>query len=244
MGFSVNKLIMKIKYSALVSDARGKLNGSVASKNRYGNYLRNKITPSNPQTTSQMRFRSLFGSISKNWGALTQSQRNAWDQFAEEHPFNDIFGDSKILQGSAMHQKSNMNLAKVNLPFISVPGEPISLPAIDLITVSLSILPVGTINLLEVDIGFSGQTVEDMSIVVYATPPVSAGRSFVKNDYRLIYSEQPDSAEPGVTMDVTSKYIEKYGHEIRDTDKVFVRVALLDNSNGLQSPAWEVEADV
>ena len=44
---------MKIKLSALVSDARGKLNGSYMAKSQHGLVLRNKMTPKNPKSSKQ-----------------------------------------------------------------------------------------------------------------------------------------------------------------------------------------------
>jgi hypothetical protein len=49
---------MKVLYGQIISEARGKLGGLVASKNTYGNYMRNKVTPANPQTTEQVAARN------------------------------------------------------------------------------------------------------------------------------------------------------------------------------------------
>ena len=39
-----------MKFGALVVDGRNKIGGQVASKNRAGAYLRNKVTPSKKRT--------------------------------------------------------------------------------------------------------------------------------------------------------------------------------------------------
>ena len=50
-------LMAKVLFSALISDMRNKLNGSVFAKNRGGSYLRTKVTPVNPQTVAQVHKR-------------------------------------------------------------------------------------------------------------------------------------------------------------------------------------------
>lgn len=232
---------MKIKYSALVSDARGKLNGSVASKNRYGNYLRNKITPTNPQTSAQSRMRALFGSISKGWGALTQAQRNLWEDFSRQHPYNDIFGDSKVLQGSAMYQRVNLNLSKLEKSLLVVPGAVSDIPPLEQVHALMDLGSGGDIEIIQVTGEFDDTTTENQTMVVYATPPISPGRNFVKNDFRLIDWADADGLTADIVKDVTSKYIEAFGDSVPDDYKVFVRVAILDIKTGLQGPVWQEE---
>lgn len=232
---------MKIKYSALVSDARGKLNGSVASKNRYGNYLRNKITPTNPQTSAQSRMRALFGSVSRGWGALTQSQRNLWEDFSRQHPYNDIFGDSKVLQGSAMYQRVNLNLSKLEKALLVIPGSVSDIPPLEQVQALMEIGGDGSIEDMQVTGVFDDTTTENQTMVVYATPPISPGRAFVKNDFRLIDWADGDGVSTDIKKDVSNKYREAFGDSVPDDYKIFVRAAILDVKTGLQGPVWQEE---
>ena len=59
---------MKIKWGALMVDGRGKIGGQVASKNRAGAYMRNKVTPVNQQTSYQLTVRNRLSYYSQNWG--------------------------------------------------------------------------------------------------------------------------------------------------------------------------------
>lgn len=86
---------MKIKFGALVTDGRGKLGGHVASKNRSGNYLRTKVTPSNPQTAAQQATRAVLGSLSTAWSGLTLAQRNSFNSAVGDWSGTNIFGDIK-----------------------------------------------------------------------------------------------------------------------------------------------------
>lgn len=231
---------MKIKWSALVSDVRGKLNGSVASRNRYGSYFRNKVTPINPQTAAQMKVRGIFGAISRLWGQLTESQRKAWEAFSSDHKFTDIFGDTQTLQGNAMFQKVNMNLHKIEEALISSPGEVLETPYIIDARNSVSVVG-GVIGTMSLDTDF-GETPEDDSvIVVYATPALSAGKRFTKNEMRFIGSYAVDDTQKGTTINLLADFKAVHGDLLNENEHIDLKVATVSKSTGLQSPVFPVE---
>lgn len=234
---------MKIKWSALVSDVRGKLNGSVASRNRYGSYFRNKVTPTNPQTASQMRVRGIFGAISKLWGQLTDSQRKSWEAFSSEHKFSDIFGDLQTLQGNAMFQKVNMNLHKIKAPLISTPGEVIETPYIVDALTGMNVVD-GGITAAGVDVEFGGIPNADSVIVLYATPAISAGRKFTKNEMRFIGAYPVDTTQNATSIDFLEDYEAVHGDLIDENQHIDMKVATVSKSTGLQSPVFPVSVDI
>lgn len=234
---------MKIKWSALVSDVRGKLNGSVASKNRYGSYFRNKVTPTNPQTASQMRVRGIFGAISKLWGGLTNAQRRAWEVFANQHQFTDIFGDAQTLQGNAMFQKVNMNLHKIGATLISSPGEVIETPYIADSIAGMNVVD-GVITTAGVDVEFGEIPNADSVIVVYATPAISAGRKFTKNEMRFIGAYPVDTTQNATSLDFLDDYKAVHGDLIDENQHIDIKVATVSKSTGLQSPVFPVSVDI
>lgn len=168
----------KIKYSALVSDMRNKLNGSVLSKNRYGSYVRNKVTPVNPQTQYQQEVRQRLGSLSQTWRTLSTSQRNSWSELAKSSPFTDIFGDTKTLDGKAFFIKLNSNLLSISQPIIL--GAPVlgEVPSLALTSVIAS--AEGDLN-LSID---SAVVPAGFTLKVFATPVLPSQINFVKNRYR------------------------------------------------------------
>lgn len=194
---------MKIKYSALVSDARGKLNGSVASRNRYGSYLRNKMTPVNRRTDFQQEVRSRFGAMSAKWNEITEAQRDAWRAYAEGKPYTDVFGDQKVLQGNSMFTGINTLLLNAELPTLDSPDNTsVDLPFLDLGITSLTATDV-TIKLNSVD-------TDADKIVVYATPPVSRGKKFLKNDYRIVAVLELTDFTTN-EADITDAYVARFG---------------------------------
>jgi len=192
---------MKIKWGALVTDGRGKIGGHVASKNRSGAYLRTKVTPINPQTSAQSAVRSSFGAISQAWSGLTQALILAWNGAVADWQTTDIFGDLKKPTGKNLFLRLNQQLEVTGQTQITAP--PAKLEMIE-----------GIVTQVEAEIGFAEITISgqssstDAHLVLYATPPMSQGTTFVKNRLRQIYAVQA-SATSGA--DMYTAYTDKYG---------------------------------
>lgn len=214
----------KIKYSALVSEMRNKLNGSVLSKNRAGNYIRNKVTPVNPQTAFQQANRQQLGAMSSEWRGLSEAQRQSWLNATSSFPYTDIFGDRKELDGKALFTKLNLNLLNAGQATINDAPAPVGVPVIAISAMTADQVDgiEFTINETTVPAGFS--------LLVYATAPVSAGTYFVKNKLRLLGTA---TAAAGV-VDITTAYNARFGAPtVGDVGKsVFVRVAFVNNTTG------------
>lgn len=184
---------MKIKWGALMVDGRGKIGGQVASKNRSGAYMRNKVTPSNPRTASQQANRSLLGSLSASWSALTASARASFNGAVDAWSKTNIFGDSIKPIGKNLFTALNKNLNSVGLATILVAPEKVEMPILGLTGVILDISSTTATIVYDGDI-------DTVYAVVSATPPLTQGTSFTKGKYRRIYSEL------GANVDATQLY--------------------------------------
>ena len=171
---------MKIKYSALVSDMRGKLNGSVASKNRYGQYLRNKITPVNPQTSHQVAQRSKLATFSSMWKGLTEAQRAAWIGAVPGWTRTNIFGDITTPSGNILFNRINMTLATVGANALMLPPSPLGAES----PTSLSATAAAGTPALDVTV--APATLQQTTLVVEATGQMSAGIYNANNRYRIL----------------------------------------------------------
>lgn len=173
-------IMAKVLFTAVVADMRNKLNGSVFSKNRGGAYIRTKVTPVNPQTTAQQNVRGAFGARSQAWGGLTEEQRQSWIDAAPSFPVTDIFGSSKILSGSQLYQKLNLNLASAGQAAITTAPTPAEMPSLVSLSLDATDGPLMTITagIAAVPAGHTA--------VLFATPNIAPGISFVKNRFRKI----------------------------------------------------------
>ena len=213
----------KILFTAIVADMRNKLNGTVFSKNRYGAYARTKVTPVNPSTISQTKARSTLSTQSQGWRGITQPQRQGWIDAAASFPFSDIFGNSKILSGSALYVKLNTMLANYGPGTIADAPAPVAVPAFSLLGISAS--TVGGV----VQITFDPSPVPpNFVLIVRTTGNVGPGISFVKNKYRFISSAEASQVSP---MPLTANFAAKFGEPVL-RQKIFAQAFLMSTTNG------------
>ena len=69
--------------SALISDIRGQIGGSVFQGSNAGLIIRNNTTPINKKSSSQIRNRNFMQIILTQWTVLTQTQRDTWSNFVQ-----------------------------------------------------------------------------------------------------------------------------------------------------------------
>ena len=216
----------KIKLSAIVSEMRGKLNGSVFSKNRGGAYLRTKVTPVNPNTASQGAVRGALTGIAQTWRTLTEAQRKAWNTAVSNFTKTDIFGDVRNPSGINLFTRLCMNLNNIGISYLTDPPLPAQVTYMEnVVVVSNETTPAMTVALDT--IGGTGTC----ELVIEATPMMSAGKDFVKSEFRVIDHKPETTSSP---IDILAKYTAKFGAPVTG-QKVFVRLKMVDPATGLTS---------
>lgn len=226
----------KVKFSALISEMRNKLNGSVFSKNKGGNYLRNKVTPVNPRTEAQTKVRSNFGAFSSQFRGLGLDGVAAWNAAAANFPYSDIFGDTKYLSGLQLYVKLNLNLAQALADPITTP--PQVQPVAGVIINSAVLTRAGTTDAVVLE--FIGETT-NMALVLEATPGLSPGISFFKNKYRQILTQDAGTALTSAA--INTAYVGAFGLPILGL-KVSFRVHMVATRTGQVSPSSTFEVSV
>lgn len=201
---------MKAQFGALVVAGSGKINGWVASRNRGGAYFRTKVTPLNPSTTAQQNARGILGSLSTQWSKLTQEQRLSFNNAVADFATTDIFGDIRNPSGINLYVKLNTNLINTGQQQItSAPAkEEFVFSGITGIGMDAS-TPAGVVTLANTD--NNGNLA-----LVFATPSLTQGTTFVKNKLRALGSvEIVDD-----TITFTSIYGAKFGSFVADANIV------------------------
>jgi hypothetical protein len=94
-----------IQYSALVSQMRGKLNGSVLSKSGAGQIITNRGVPRLTPSESQLAKRSGFTANAYLWEDLTEIEREAWRSLAATIPIQNRIGETVFLSGFLYFRK-------------------------------------------------------------------------------------------------------------------------------------------
>jgi hypothetical protein len=223
---------MKMKFGAIVVDGRNKIGGHVASKNRAGAYLRTKVTPSNPRSTAQVAARSRFSSNSSEWRNLTAAQRAGWNAAVSDYKKTDIFGDIKVPSGFNLYQKLNNLLVLVGVAVISDAPAPVGIPS----QVVVSATAVSGTGVVTVTVN-PATTPVDFILVIRATAPQSAGKSFVKSEFRVL------STGPALVAGVytaTSDYAAKFGAPSQQSSKIFFEAFLVSSITGQKGQSSQV----
>jgi len=230
----------KVKYGGGVADMRNAFAGQVHSRNTYGNYIRQKVSPVQPRTPRQQQLRVNLTELAKRYSTvLTDEQRNAWINFAAANPVVDVFGDTIVLTGINMYQKINQIRLLMGLPILDNPPPDLSVQQPD--SASLSIAYEGTPPTLKIKVIFapspapSGHRVE-----VWATEPMKPGVMFFSQKLRLLTISPANQASP---YDITDEYIDRFGTPPAGT-KIGVEVRFAKESNGAQSKGLRATAIV
>lgn len=219
---------MKVKFGLIVTDGRGKLGGHVMSKNRAGNYVRTKVTPSNPNTSFQSSVRSILTQFSQAWRGLTQAQRDSWNGAVDSYQGSDIFGDIKSPSGINLYIKLNSNLAEVSASSIALPPLPESVAAV---TLGTSTAAAGTPAFSLV---FGTSPVPASTVfIVRATAQVSPGKKFVKNLYRNVAFLAAAETTP---YDLLAEYVARFGSLVAG-QKIGIELVAVNTTTGQKGTA-------
>ena len=230
----------KVKYGGGVADMRNAFAGQVHSRNTYGNYIRQKVSPVQPRTEKQQAIRAQLSELSKRYSTvLTEEQRNAWINFAAANPVVDVFGDTIVLTGINMYQRVN-NLRKLmGLPVLDDPPSDFSVQSPS--EAGLQIAYEGTPPALRIKVTFAPSPAPaNHRVEVWATEPMKPGVMFFSNKLRLLKISQANQASP---LDITSDYFMRFGEPAAGT-KIGVEVRFVNESNGAQSRGLRATAIV
>jgi hypothetical protein len=192
-----------IKWSGLVSEVVGKLNGSVFFRNRYGSVIRNNTTPINNHTPADEIIRAYIYYLSKHWKDLTEIQRAAWRTLATRVTLTNPFGDTYNPTGYNLYISNNMNLKCAGLAFIDDAPDhdsPHLFPA-------FSIIEDIPHSELLID-SATGGMYPDTYWIVFASAGISEGILYAENKYRIIEVLSP-SFPP--LPNLFASYVSKFG---------------------------------
>ena len=213
---------MKTKFGAIVVAGSGKISGNVASHNRGGSYLRTKVTPVNPRSTSQLAVRSRVTSLAKSWAALTDAQRGQWNGAVGSFQKTNIFGDLKKPSGFNLYVKLNTTILATGGTVITTPPAVGATGGIGAISVTAAKgTPALSIAMPAIDTSV-------VYMKVCATAGVSAGKTFAKSDLRVI-SYVSGHATP---INALTAYTTKFGAIPTAGTRITVTVTPINNATG------------
>ena len=217
----------KILYSGLVSDQRGKLNGTIFSKNRTGNILKNFATPRNPQSFTQQPNRSNWQYIIKYWQNLTTVQRASWADLAATVTWHDKIGSPFHPTGQMLYLYCNQNLFSIGLPMLSDAYTPFATTLI------------ASCSITQNHSGSWGAklnyeptpTDANVTYKIFATQCLSPGITYAKKYFRQIGLINPLQGSP---VDITTMYLSIFSAPVAGR-KVFIKLVPVQGLSGFSS---------
>jgi hypothetical protein len=217
--------------STILAQMSGSLNGSVFSHNRGGQYARNRSIPANPATTRQGEVRTSITVLSLQWGqVLSQSQRDAWTNYAAANPVTNRLGDQTTLSGIAQYTKTNqfrvgtLGLAPLNDPPAAVAPPSGQIPSFLSATASNN---AGAGN-ASIQVNVSAVTT-GYSLALYSSGPLSPGKGFWKGPYVELQT---------IAGSIAAEFLSTATLAPAPDDKIAAKATLYITSQGV--PLWTV----
>ena len=221
-----------IKYSGLLTGIWGKLNGSVFTRNKSGDIIKNKTTPRNPQSSDQCDNRSSLSYLSRKWRLLDEDQRRDWNALALTITNYNYFGDAYNPSGFNLFCRLNQNLFLIGQPYIyDCPSTPAITPLHD-VGGRDYILPLTVLKIY-----FPLQTTEaGVTHLIYASAAESQGIYYSKHKYKVIGLISGGTVNE---YDCLSDYLSKYSSPTVNT-KIFFKLRAIDNATGfdIEDGSW------
>jgi len=94
-----SRFFARVLNPIMSTDAKGTVSGFTFGRGPGGPQVRRKPTPVRRLRTTQPANRSLLGWLSRQWGGLTDVQRQYWREYAVNNPQPDGFGGTFIMSG-------------------------------------------------------------------------------------------------------------------------------------------------
>jgi hypothetical protein len=176
--------------SPIFGEMRGKVGGSVYSRNKGGPYVRMHAVPTNPNSARQQSTRNWLQWAAEGWnGVLTAAQRAQWNEFAETHSVTNRLGQSINLTGLDWYAKCNARLKDAGLTAIAEPTD-LLVPA-PLDTMAVTFTDADTIS-----IAFTPVLPSGFCLVAWGSGPITAGADPNFRQARLIGYSAADATTP------------------------------------------------
>jgi hypothetical protein len=224
----------KILYGEIITQMRGKGGGHVYARNAYGDYWRHKTIPTNPRTLAQGTVRAFLANASQQWRQLSQAERDAWDEATASFIRTNVFGLPQKLTGFNLYMSLARNAQEIGIPILTAPPNPITGFQIEDADINVDF---GTTTM---QLTFSPAIPGTSKVILYATPPMSAGRKNLSNMFRKIAVLDSTDTSP---YDFKNDYLAKFGLFPNQGAIVQCKLVAVDTNTAIASGAKLTKAD-
>lgn len=190
-----------VKYGAGVVQISGSIAGDVHARNRFGNYIRPRTKPVNPQSQRQTVARARIGFLAEQWREtpVTAAMRTAWGTYASGISMENRLGEDITITGFNAFVMGNACKLACGYDFVEDGPTEIGLPAQDpLFSCALSEANGITVTF---DDTFEWCDEDDAGMLLYIGKPQSPSRNFFNGPYRFHAAIEGDGVAAPTTPD-------------------------------------------
>lgn len=192
----------------------GSHDGKTHSRNRYGQYVRNRATPVNPNSTQQGVVRARLALYAANWRTLTDAQRAGWRTLGLSMSRTDSLGQTYTLTG--LQAFASVNSLK------SAAGDAAVSDAPALVTPEALLTVTPTLTAIAFSIAYTATPLAaNTRAFIFVSPQRSAGRAF-ESDFRLLAVTAAAAASPHNAL---AAYTAKFGVPVVG-NRIFMKIQL------------------
>lgn len=216
----------KFTPGAIVSEVRGTIAATTFARNKGGAVIRNRIVPINRRSPLQTARRQSLASLASAFRGLSQANIAAWNAAAANFPIQDNLGQTILMSGQQLYVRFNANLILIGQSQITTPPAPASFASLAYTSLT------ATADDSVLSLAFTPTVPAGFSLVVYATRPLSPGKTFVpESDFRFIQTIAAAATSPQL---LTTAYAEAFGAITAATgQKIFIKMFLVENASGI-----------
>jgi len=227
---------MKVKFGGGVADGRGSIGGTTYSRNRYGSYARQRVTPVNPRTPAQIRARSNFQSAATAWRSLTPVQRTQWDNYAAATPIIDSLGNTIYYTGMQAYMavtgiyrtcqsvQSAVNIAVIPpVPTVSGGTQADDITSFAMLADTTPALEDEALTIAVASVGLEGDTVGEAG-VIFLSRPVPATTRFFAGPWIATPKAFQSGADPTTTVSFSMAELAALGIVPTPGARVFAKI--------------------
>lgn len=177
-----------VKYGAGIIQISGSIAGTVHARNRFGNYIRPRTKPVNPNSTRQAAIRALLSYLAEYWhDTLTAVQRGNWDAYAAAVTWTNRLGEAVHLTGFNMFCRANSAMVTGGLPLIAAAPTILSLMDKDYtLACSAEGVVAQTLTFTCSTAGWAGGDDNKLAIALYMGVPQLSTRNFFNGPWRFM----------------------------------------------------------
>lgn len=173
-----------VKYGNGIVQMSGSIAGNTYARNRFGNYVRARTKPTNPNTARQQAIRGFMATLTTRWSqTLTAVQRTAWNLYGSSVAMKNRLGEVVYLTGFNHFIRSNMWRLDLGQTIIDAGPTTFELPSKDG-TIAVSASEATQLVTLTFDDGLDWCSEDDAGIMILEGAPQNPQRNFFAGPWK------------------------------------------------------------